>query len=155
MTGGLEPHFWWLFAAILLAGAELLIPGAFLIWIATAAALTGVAVLLTGAPLALQFLLFAIFSGASVLLGRRLYAGQEHRGPELNNRIAGLIGETVQVVSAIENGRGRVRVGDGVWPARGPDVPVGTPVRVIGAEGTCLEVEPVPSQPGSSPARLG
>ena len=141
---GLPPHFLWLLAAILLAGAELLVPGSFLIWLAAAAALTGVIYLLTGIPLELQFVTFAALSAASVLAGRRLYAlrgpGTEHR---LNDRTAGLIGETVEVVSAIEGGRGRVRVGDGVWMARGPDLPVGTRVRVVGAEGTCLTVTPL------------
>ena len=36
MNDGMEPHLWWLIVAILLAGAELLVPGAFLIWIAAA-----------------------------------------------------------------------------------------------------------------------
>ena len=31
-----------------------------------------------------------------------------------------LIGQTVTVETAIENGKGRVKVGDGVWNARGP-----------------------------------
>lgn len=35
------------------------------------------------------------------------------------------VGETVTVVEAISNGRGRVKVGDGVWIAKGPDAAVG------------------------------
>jgi membrane protein implicated in regulation of membrane protease activity len=141
---GLPPHFLWLLAAILLAGAELLVPGSFLIWIAAAAALTGVASLLTGMPLEGQFIAFAALSAGSVVAGRKLYAAHGPGGdPKLNDRVAGLIGQTVEVVAAIEHGRGRVRVGDGVWPARGPDTPAGTRVRVIGSEGTCLTVEPV------------
>ena len=61
----------------------------------------------------------------------------------LNDRAARLIGETLVVVEAIEDGRGRVRVGDGAWPARGPDAAAGTRVRVTGADGACLHVEPV------------
>lgn len=143
MTDGLEPHYWWLLAAILLAGAELLVPGAFLIWIAVAAAVTGLVTFTTDVPLAFQFVLFALFSSASVVLGRRLYANRhpDHGLPELNDRIGRLIGETVLVVDAIEGGRGRVKVGDGVWPARGPDAASGSHVRVVGARGTCLEVE--------------
>jgi membrane protein implicated in regulation of membrane protease activity len=141
---GLPPHFVWLLAAILLAGAELLVPGSFLIWIAAAAALTGVASLLTGMPLEGQFIAFAALSAGSVVAGRKLYAARDPGGdPKLNDRVAGLIGQTVEVVASIEHGRGRVRVGDGVWPARGPDTAAGTRVRVIGSEGTCLTVEPV------------
>jgi hypothetical protein len=145
MNGGLEPYLWWLLAAILLAGAELLVPGAFLIWIAAAAGLTGVATLAADLPLAFQFVLFALFSIGSVLVGRRLYDRREVAGgdPRLNDRISRLIGQTVTVVDAIEGGRGRVKVGDGVWPAIGPNAPAGTLVRVTGASGACLEVEPI------------
>ena len=45
------------------------------------------------------------------------------------------------VVQAIENGRGRVRVGDSEWNARGDDAPLGAHVRVTGAEGAVLLVE--------------
>lgn len=140
----MDAHWWWLTAAIVLAIAELIVPGAFLIWIATAAALTGVAALLIGVPLAGQFVLFALLSVASVYLGRRIYGEAVPSGdPMLNDRAARLIGETLVVVEAIEDGRGRVRVGDGAWPARGPDAAAGTRVRVTGADGACLHVEPV------------
>lgn len=144
MMSGPDPHWWWLVAAILLAMAELVVPGAFLIWLAAAAALTGVAALVLGVPLAFQFALFALFSIGSVYFGRRWYGDAvPSSDPLLNDRAARLIGETLVVVDAIENGRGRVKVGDGVWPARGPDADVGARVRVTGADGTCLKVEPV------------
>lgn len=147
----MEEHYWWLAAAIVLAIAELVVPGAFLIWIAAAAALTGVAALLLGIPLAVQFVLFGLFSVASVYFGRRFYGNAvESSDPLLNDRAARLIGETLVVVEAIEHGRGRVKVGDGVWPARGPDAEAGTRVKVTGAEGTCLRVEPVLSIPPSA-----
>jgi len=39
----LEPHWMWLLAAVVLGIAELAVPGSFLIWVAAAAALPGVA----------------------------------------------------------------------------------------------------------------
>ncbi len=45
------------------------------------------------------------------------------------------------ITQAIENGRGRAKVGDGEWPVRGPDVAEGTKVRVISADGGMLVVE--------------
>ena len=97
----MDAHWWWLTAAIVLAIAELVVPGAFLIWIATAAALTGVAALLIGVPLAGQFVLFALLSVASVYLGRRIYGEAVPSGdPMLNDRAARLIGETLVVVEA-------------------------------------------------------
>ncbi|PWG01160.1 NfeD family protein [Sphingosinicella humi] len=148
---GIDPHWIWLIAAAVLGIAELLMPGVFLIWLAAAAAVTGFAALLLGMPLAFQFALFALLAIAAVYVGRRWYASNpvESSDPLLNDRAARLIGETVTVVTAIEGGHGRVRVGDGVWSARGPDAEVGTRVRVVGAEGTCLKVETlgIPQQP--------
>ncbi len=82
---------------------------------------------------------------ASVYAGRRWYAAhpQETSDPLLNDRTARLIGRTVTIAAAIENGEGRVKVGDSVWNCRGPDCAAGTRVRIIGAQGTCLDVEPV------------
>jgi hypothetical protein len=135
----------WLIVALALAVAEILVPGVFLIWLAAAAALTGLAALIFGIPLAFQFAVFALSAIAAVYAGRRWYANNpvESSDPLLNDRGARLIGENVVVVGAIENGQGRVRVGDGVWPARGPDAEAGSWVRVTGAEGTCLRVEPI------------
>jgi hypothetical protein len=141
---GIEPHWLWLIAAALLGIAELLMPGVFLIWLAAAAAITGFGALIFGIPLAFQFALFALLSLAAVLLGRRWYANNpvESSDPHLNDRATRLIGQTVLVVGAIEHGSGRVKVGDSVWNAAGPDADVGARVRIVGAEGTCLRVEP-------------
>jgi len=47
------------------------------------------------------------------------------------------------VTTAIEDGRGRARVGDGEWPVRGPDAAEGAKVRVVSADGGVLVVEAV------------
>lgn len=154
---GIEPHWLWLIAATALGIAELMVPGVFLIWLAAAAALTGLAAMILGIPLAFQFALFALLAIAAVWFGRRWYVANpvESSDPLLNDRAARLVGETVVVVSAIEHGRGRVKVGDSVWPAQGPDAEAGARVRVTGAAGACLMVEPVaaPRLPEESPAR--
>lgn len=139
----LEPHWWWLIAALLLGIAEMLIPGVFLIWLGAAAAVTGLLTLAFGLPVALQFLIFALAAFAAVYAGRRWFNANpiESADPLLNERASRLVGETVVVESAIENGRGRVRVGDGVWNCRGPDCETGSRVRVVGSDGTSLRVE--------------
>jgi membrane protein implicated in regulation of membrane protease activity len=141
----LGAHWIWLTVGLLLAIAELLAPGVFLIWLAAAAALTGLGALAFGLPLAFQFGLFALLAILAVHAGRRWYANNpvESSDPLLNDRGGRLVGETVTVVSAIENGRGSVRVGDSVWLARGEDADVGAQVRVTGADGACLLVERV------------
>ena len=136
----------WLVAALILAIMELIAPGFFLIFVAAGAAVTGFVVL--AAPdlhLIVQAILFAVFSGVAVAIGRRWY----HRSPStaapssLNDRTAKLIGRTVEVCEAIDGGEGRVRVGDGWWTAKGPDMPAGAQVRITGAIGNVLLVEPL------------
>ena len=61
--------------------------------------------------------------------------------PDLNRRAAQLVGRVLIVEEAIEGGRGKVRVGDTLWPVEGPDAPVGTEVRVTAAKTTLLRVE--------------
>jgi hypothetical protein len=51
-----------------------------------------------------------------------------------------LVGRVVVVVEAIENGRGKVQVGDTLWPAEGPDTAAGSQVVVTGVKGVVLVV---------------
>jgi len=152
---GIEPHWAWLIAAAVMGIAEMIVPGVFLIWLAAAAAVTGVVALALPIDPAAQFALFGLLSLAAVYFGRRMYAANpvESSDPLLNDRATRLIGETLVVVAAIENGRGRVAVGDTVWPARGADAATGSRVRVTGAEGTALLVEPLagPASPPPGP----
>jgi len=61
--------------------------------------------------------------------------------PNLNRPAAQLVGRVLIVAEAIEGGRGKVRVGDTLWPVEGPDTPAATEVRVTAAKGTVLVVE--------------
>jgi len=143
MIPELEPHWWWLIIALLLGIAEMIAPGVFLIWLGVAAFITGVATVALSLPLAGQFLVFAVAAIAAVYAGRRWFKMNpiESDDPLLNERTSRLIGQVVVVTSAIENGVGRVKIGDSVWNCRGPDCEVGTRVRVMGADGSCLKVE--------------
>ena len=145
--GGLEPHWWWLLAAALLAMVEIAMPGIFSIWIAAAAAATGVAILAFDLPIAFQLALFALLAIAAVYAGRLWYDRNpvDSSDPLLNDRTARLVGQVVTVTKAIEGGEGRVRIGDSDWTARGPDAGEGARVRVVGADGQCLKVEPAPA----------
>lgn len=141
-----NPAVLWLIGAVLLAIAELLVPGVYLVFFAIAAAITGaIALLFPELSLGGQLIGFAAWSLATVLIGKRWYRDfpVPTSDPLLNDRVARLIGETVTVVQSIENGRGRVRVGDGEWIAHGANQPVGARVRITGATGGSLMVEPV------------
>lgn len=148
----LDPAWYWLIGAALLAATELAVPGVFLAWIAAAALLTGLLTLITGVGLSAQLVMFGIGSIVMVLVGRQAYARMNHvsSDPLLNDRAAQLIGRTVTVVQPIERGEGRVKVGDGIWTARGPDAAEGTRVRITGTTSSCLLVEPVEPLLGSN-----
>lgn len=144
MLDGVDPAVWWLIAALLLGGAELLVPGVFLVFLAIGAAITGaITFVVPDVPLAAQLGSFGLWSVAAVLVGRRWYRdyGPESGDALLNDRASRMIGEVVTVEVAIEGGRGRVRVGDGAWPASGPDLPIGERARIVGVEGGVLVIE--------------
>lgn len=136
----------WLVLALLLGILELAVPGVFLVFVALAAAATGAILLaIPDLPLTGQLASFALWSVVAVLAGRRLYRDNPVESDDalLNNRSARLIGQPVMVIEAIEHGLGRVRVGDTVWLARGPETAVGVTMRVAGVDGAVLVVEPV------------
>lgn len=139
-----DPNWFWLVAGVLLAIAEIVAPGFFMIWLAIAAIATGLLALVLPISMPFQVLLFASLAVAAVYAGRRWFVLNpiESTDPKLNNRGARLVGETVTVVEAIESGKGRVKVGDSVWIAKGPDAAAGTHVRVTGSDGSALLVEP-------------
>lgn len=139
------PGLAWLILAAVLAIAELLAPGIFLVFIAAGAAVTGIVTLLVPAfDLVFEVFLFAAASAAAVAIGRRWYRQNPvpSEDPLLNDRVARLIGQVVTVVEPIVSGQGRVKVGDGEWLASGPDAPAGAQVRIIGGRGGSLDVEP-------------
>jgi inner membrane protein len=143
---GLQAGWLWLILAALLAIAEIAIaPGVFFIFIAIAAAITGAVTLFTGAGPTFQLALFGIFSLISVYTGRYFYARQNHvsTSPNLNDRSAQMVGQTVTVIEATSNSAGRVRVGDSEWNARGPGLTTGTKARIVSVVDGCVNIEPL------------
>jgi len=61
--------------------------------------------------------------------------------PDLNRPAAQLIGRVLVVAEPIVGGRGKVRVGDTLWPVEGPELAAGAEVRVMAAKATVLVVE--------------
>jgi membrane protein implicated in regulation of membrane protease activity len=143
---GIGPAGAWLIAALALGIAELAAPGIFLVFLAIAAAVTGVAVFaLPDLPVPAQLAAFAVWSAVTVLIGKRWYRDYPVEGgdPMLNDRSARLVGQVVVVETALVGGHGRVLVGDGSWPARGEDAAVGTRVKVSAVVNGEVVVEPL------------
>ena len=151
-TGGV-----WLIAALVLGIAELVVPGVFLVFLAIAAGITGLAAFaLPDLPLAAQLLSFAVWSAVTVLIGKRWYGDYPVASDRLlNDRAARMIGQTAVLETPLAGGEGRVRIGDGSWPARGPDLPTGERVRIVAVNAGVVAVEPVAPTPPTSPLPPG
>ncbi len=135
---------WWVLAIVLFI-LEIFSPAAFFIWIAFAAGLMGLLLLVGEFSWQAQFFTFAVLSVACVIAGRTWFkrnpiATDE---PNLNRRGQSLVGRVFEVEQAIVDGTGRVRVGDTTWKVRGPDAGIGKKVKVVGIDSAVLRVEPV------------
>lgn len=143
----LGPWTWWIVGLALLA-AEMMMPGFFLVWIGLAALAVGVlSLLLWNAAFWIwetQLILFAILAVAATFLGRRLTLRHDATDePFLNQRGASLVGRTATLLEPIAEGRGRIRIDDTIWRVTGPNLPIGTQVKVVASNGRDLTVEPL------------
>jgi membrane protein implicated in regulation of membrane protease activity len=143
MFEALSSHWLWLGLGLLLAIAEIMIPGVFLIWLAGAALITGVVTWLMPLGLPLEIVLFSVLAVVSVFIGRNYLRANpaEPADPKMNDRGARAVGETVVVTQVIEAGQGRVKLGDSEWIAKGPDAEPGTRMRVTAHDGAVLVVD--------------
>jgi membrane protein implicated in regulation of membrane protease activity len=139
----MEPHWAWLTVGVLLCAIEIVAPGFFLVWLGVAAIATGVLAFVLPISVPMQLGVFAVLAFIALYSARRWLKNNPivSGDPLLNQRGGRLIGEVLTLVTAIENGRGRAKVGDGEWPVRGPDAAEGSKVRVVSADGGVLVVE--------------
>ena len=139
----LDPHWGWLALGLILAIAEMVIPGVFLIWLAGAALVTGLVSWVVPIGMPAQIVLFAALAIFAVFAGKRYLRDNPIMAadPLMNDRGARLIGETVVVTHVIIGGTGRVSLGDSEWLVRGPDAEPGTRMRISGHDGAVLLVE--------------
>ncbi len=142
---GIEAHWLWFAAGLILAGLEMVVPGVYLMWLAMAALATGVITLVALPSLAVQVTSFIFLSLIFAFSARRMLRDRPivSSDPLLNNRGGRLTGQTALVTQALVSGSGRIKVGDSEWIARGPDMAVGERVRITGSDGSELLVEPV------------
>ena len=141
----LDAAWAWIGLGLVLAGFEMIVPGVYLIWLALAALVTGALTFVLDPGVPLQVVNFVFLSLIAVYTARRMFGETpiESDDPLMNNRLGRLVGQTGTVAVAIEHGEGRVTQGDSQWPARGPELPAGTRVRIIGSDGGTLIVEPL------------
>jgi len=88
---------------------------------------------------------FLIFAGAA--FAWYFWREYRYRRDEFNNPLAdhrlGLrfIGESLVLERPIQNNQGRIYLGNREWSVRGPNLPVGSRVRVTGVDGSVLLVD--------------
>ncbi len=141
-------EFWWWWSLGLgLLVLEMLVPGTFFLWLAIAAGVVGLLILLApDIAWQTQFLVFAVLSVGAIAVFR-LWLGRhptESDDDLLNRRGVQHIGETVLVETTFRGGQGRVKLGDSSWQARssdGSDFAAGVRARVTDVNGATLTVE--------------
>jgi inner membrane protein len=133
----------WFFLVVALFVLDTIIPGVHFLWFRLAAVGVGLLAFATGIGWPWQLVAFVIFSAIAALWVRKHAQASAvvSDAPDLNVRGQHYVGRSLLVEEAIACGRGKVRVGDTLWFAEGPDAPAGATVKVTGVRGTVLLVE--------------
>jgi membrane protein implicated in regulation of membrane protease activity len=142
LFSGFGPWNWFIIAVALFI-LETMIPGVHFLWFGIAAVIVGGLALATGMTWQFQIIAFGVLAVLTVFGVRKYVRPDVAKSdlPDLNERGQQYIGRALVVEQAIQNGRGKVRVGDTIWQAEGPDAPAGSRVTVTATRGTVLVVE--------------
>lgn len=136
------PGLAWLLAGLALMIAEVVAPGAFMVWLGLAGIGAGLVTLISGIGFGWQVIVFALLAGLAVAAGLRM---RRRRTPKLNTQQAGLVGRRATAL-VFDGHRGRVRLGDSDWQAEtqpGASAPEpGSRLVVVGVSGTTVIVRP-------------
>lgn len=133
---------WLAFAALLLI-VEVFGTAGYFLWFGSAAALVGLMLLIVPElSWVWQFIAFALLSLGTAWLWWRRLQRQPAAAPLLNRRGSELLGGEFVLHEAIGTGHGKIKVGGSYWLVSGPSLPVGQRVKVVGQQGTVLQIEP-------------
>lgn len=135
----------WIVGGFVLLAIELVVPGGIFVWLGISAVVVGLLSLVGMTNWQLQWVVFAILSIVSVALWTFYFKGKKDVSdrPFLNARNEKLVGQQFILDEAIVDGQGRLKVEDSLWRVTGPDLEVGSKVKVISVEATVLHVEAV------------
>ncbi len=147
----LGPWSWWVLGLVLF-GLEILAPGTFFLWFGIAALVVGTISLFIAWSWQVQAVVFVVLAVVALVAGRILLRG---KGTvvgadelKLNQRGVRLVGRRYVLAEPLANGAGHLRIDDTIWRITGPDLPAGTRVEVLSADGALLTVgvvEPAPA----------
>ena len=139
-------EYWiWIAGGLTLILTEIITPGFYFLWVGFAAVIVGsISYFFPEIDFAWLGTIFAVLSIVFCYVGKvSLYKKiKSDNSSTLNRRGEQYIGTKVKVVDSIENGRGKVRVGDTIWSAKSDkDKKEGTMVEIVGISGTTFIVE--------------
>lgn len=140
-------YWYWFILGFALLVLEMILPTEFvLLWVGVAAvAVGGLAWLAPTLAWPVEVALWGVLSVAFILVWRHFkplsFVSDQ---PTLNRRGESYIGRRFTLEVPIVDGVGMLRVDDSRWRVTGPDqLPAGTQVRVVAADGATLRVEAV------------
>lgn len=137
------PWSWFVIGLVLLA-LELVVPGGYFLWLGTAGIVTGALAFIPGLGWPWQITIFGILAIVIVIAWTMVSRNRRQAtdNPFLNRRAERFIGHEAIIEEPIKDGFGRLALGDSIWRITGPDLAAGQKVRIVGAEGAVLKVEP-------------
>jgi len=135
----------WIIAGLVLLALELVVPGGILVWMGISGIVTGLMLVFQPIGWPLQWLIFGVLSLVSITIWLRYSRNRPAQTdrPYLNRRMEQLVGQEAVLEQPIAQGFGRIVLGDTVWRVAGPDLPLGSRVRITGSMGAVLTVEPL------------
>jgi membrane protein implicated in regulation of membrane protease activity len=136
----------WLVLGLVLLALELVVPGGYFLWLGAAGIVTGVAAFIPGISWPWQVTIFGVLAIVIVIGWTRISRSRREPvtdTPYLNRRAERFVGYEAVIDEPIQDGFGRLKLGDSVWRIAGPDLAAGRKVRVVGSDGALLKVEAV------------
>ncbi len=139
----------WVGLGIVLMTIEVAVGTFDLLWVSVGAFLTALFALIVPLPAGGwqgQMVFFGVVAIAFVISGRTLFKGLRQRTtshPNLNDRLANMVGMHGEAATNFDQGEGKVKVGDTVWIAKQSDETViveGDKIVVTGSEAGRLKV---------------
>ncbi|MCV6611923.1 MAG: NfeD family protein [Amphritea sp.] len=137
-------HWHWLILGVVLLILEIMGASGFLIGLALASlALAGIVAMGVVEGWQYQLLWFAALGMILTVLYWKVFRRFNTRSdePQLNDRAAQMIGRKLKLESAIDNGQGRIQIGDTFWKVVADEIlEAGTTVEVYDSIGMVLKI---------------
>ncbi|MEE9551780.1 MAG: NfeD family protein [Gammaproteobacteria bacterium] len=135
--------YWWIVAVVLIT-LEMLVPGAFFLWMGISAGVVGgLLYFVPDLSWLAQVLIFTVLSVVTLVVYKRYQKRNPviSDEPALNRRGEQYIGRVFTLDVPIVNGVGKVKVDDSTWKISGEDMQAGAKIRVASVDGTTFQVE--------------